>query len=141
MKLQTIIILLLSGTLATQAADYKYLTFAKSDGTKESLSAVGLDITFSDNQLTATNGTETAVFSLSEVSRMYFSNDATEVGVLTGDVNGDGSVNILDATSTISYILGQTPESFQEKAADVNGDGKVDIVDVTSIIDIILEKK
>ena len=57
-----------------------------------------------------------------------------------GDANGDGKVDIVDVTMTISYILGQNPAGFNQQAADVTGDGKVDIVDVTSIIDIILKK-
>ena len=60
--------------------------------------------------------------------------------VLKGDANGDGKVDIVDVTSTISSILGQNPATFNKEAADVNGDNKVDIVDVTTIIDIILGK-
>ena len=59
--------------------------------------------------------------------------------IMPGDVNNDGTVNIVDVTSTISYILGQEPENFNKEAADVSGDGDVNIVDVTSIIDIILK--
>ena len=55
-----------------------------------------------------------------------------------GDVNNDGVVNIVDVTSTISYILGQNPDIFWFEAADVNGDNEINIVDVTSIIDMIL---
>ena len=55
-----------------------------------------------------------------------------------GDVNGDGKVDIVDVTMTISYVLGQNPEGFDKGAADVSGDGDVNIVDVTSIIDMIL---
>ena len=61
--------------------------------------------------------------------------------VLKGDANGDGKVDIVDVTSTISYILGQNPATFNKEAADVNGDNKVDIVDVTTLIDIILGKE
>ena len=55
---------------------------------------------------------------------------------LTGDVNGDGTVNITDVNVIISMILdgkGATPD------ADVNGDGTVNISDVNTIISIILE--
>ena len=74
--------MILAGTLTAQAADYQYLTIEKSDGTATSLTAVGLNISYSDTQLTATNGQETATFTLSEVSRMYFSN--TKQGTATG---------------------------------------------------------
>ena len=59
-------------------------------------------------------------------------------GIMPGDVNNDGTVNIVDVTSTISHVLGEAPENFVKEAADVNNDGKIDIVDVTSIIDIVL---
>ena len=59
---------------------------------------------------------------------------------LSGDVNGSGEVNIVDVTSTISHILGQTPEDFNPEAADVDGNGVVNVVDVTTIIDMILKK-
>ena len=62
------------------------------------------------------------------------------VNVLMGDVNGDGIVNIVDVTSVISHILGNTPENFSVAAADVNLDGIINIVDVTSIIDIVLHQ-
>ena len=73
---------------------------------------------------------------------------AAETGVITitgspltlGDVNGDGSVNVVDVTGTISYILGQKPADFNASVADVNGDGSINVVDVTTIIDIILGK-
>ena len=52
----------------------------------------------------------------------------------TGDVNGDGEVNIADVNAVIDMILGNviTP------AGDVNGDGEINIADVNAVIDIIL---
>ena len=58
-----------------------------------------------------------------------------------GDANGDGEVNIVDVTMTISYILGQNPTGFIKEAANIDGKDDVNIVDVTSIIDIILKSK
>ena len=51
-----------------------------------------------------------------------------------GDSNGDGKIDIKDATTIqkcIAKISALTPE--QQKAADANGDGKVDINDATLI--------
>lgn len=53
--------------------------------------------------------------------------------VLTGDVNGDGAVNIIDALLTAQYYVGLNPVSFDPGAADVNCDGSVDIVDALLI--------
>ena len=58
-----------------------------------------------------------------------------------GDVNGDGIVNIVDLTTTISYVLASVPQTFIKEAADTNDDGVVNIVDVVTIIDMILNGK
>ena len=55
---------------------------------------------------------------------------------ITGDVNGDGEVNIADVNAIIDLIL----TARSETAADVNGDGEVNIADVNAVIDIILSK-
>ena len=56
------------------------------------------------------------------------------------DANGDGEVNVVDATVTISHVLAQPTVGFLPAVADVNADGDVNIVDVTLIIDKILSK-
>ena len=57
---------------------------------------------------------------------------------LTGDVNGDGKVNISDVTDVIDYLLGNWDSTFNVDNADVDGDGRVTISDVTDIIDLLL---
>lgn len=58
--------------------------------------------------------------------------------LVSGDANIDGKVTISDATTTVSYILGETPDPFLFAAADVTGDENITINDVTGIIDIVL---
>ena len=60
------------------------------------------------------------------------------VNLVAGDANEDKKVSVADATTTVSYILGENPEPFSFAAADVNSDGAVSIVDVTGIVDIVL---
>ena len=55
-----------------------------------------------------------------------------------GDSTGDDTVNILDLTSNLDYILGNVPAVFVKEVADVNGDGKIDVVDISGIVNIIL---
>ena len=55
-----------------------------------------------------------------------------------GDVNGDGSVNIIDVTALINYLLGGTASDINMTAADCNQDGKVAIDDVTALINYLL---
>lgn len=54
----------------------------------------------------------------------------------SGDVNGDGSVNVSDVTQLINVILGIS--DLPEELADVNGDGSVNVTDVTALINVIL---
>ena len=57
------------------------------------------------------------------------------IGAGPGDVNGDGSISVGDATDLIDQLLsgGDLPEWM-----DVNGDGHVSIGDVTNLIDMLL---
>lgn len=55
-----------------------------------------------------------------------------------GDANGDNVVDIVDVTSIISCILGDTPDVFISEVANTNDDEDIDVVDVTTTIDIVL---
>ena len=55
---------------------------------------------------------------------------------LTGDVNGDGAVNVADIAAIISAMAGD--ESYG-KAADVNMDGSVNVADIATVIDIMAQ--
>jgi len=50
-----------------------------------------------------------------------------------GDVNGDNSVNIVDALMTAQYSVGLNPANFNSANADVNCDSKITIVDALMI--------
>ena len=56
---------------------------------------------------------------------------------LTGDINGDGIVNVTDVTALINTILGTA--SYDEALCDLNGDGVVNVTDVTALINLILD--
>ncbi len=58
----------------------------------------------------------------------------------SGDVNGDGSVDIDDANILIDIILGKDSASKYGGRADVNGDGNVDIDDLNATLDTLLGK-
>ncbi len=59
---------------------------------------------------------------------------STSAPPTSGDVNGDGEINIADVNAVISMILGGNPLP----AGDVNDDGEVNIADVNAVINIIL---
>jgi GH35 family endo-1,4-beta-xylanase len=69
--------------------------------------------------------------SASEVSQL----SSTPPGETTsrGDVNNDGSIDILDALLTAQYYVGLEPEGFIPGNADTNCDGSIDIVDALLI--------
>jgi len=54
------------------------------------------------------------------------------------DANNDGVIDVSDFTATAHYLLGNTPEGFNPKAADANNDGIVDVADLTATAHIIL---
>ena len=51
----------------------------------------------------------------------------------TGDVTGDGNIDIIDALAVARYVVGLQVNSFHPEAADVNCNGKLDIIDALSI--------
>lgn len=69
-----------------------------------------------------------------EVGRFYFTVGNAS---LTGDITGDGEVDIADVNAVINIMLGKAERI---PAADVTGDGEVDIADVNAVINIMLGK-
>lgn len=59
--------------------------------------------------------------------------------VLLGDANGDGNIDVSDITAIAAYILGTTPEKWNETNADANNDGVIDVTDITTTAGIILK--
>ena len=87
MKRLLFILMMMTGVLAMQAADYPYLTFETTDGNKVSVSTESLTLTVSGTTLTAGNQS----FTLVNLSKMYFStSDESTTGIsetVTADLN------------------------------------------------------
>lgn len=62
----------------------------------------------------------------------------TDSSVLLGDVNDDGIVSVVDVTTLIDYLLGASPQPFNEVNANFNGDNQISVGDVTALIDFLL---
>jgi len=77
MKKFILFLTILVGTLTAQAEDYTYLTFETTDGAKASVAVADLTLTISGTTLTA--GTQS--FTLSNLSKMYFSNTDETTGI------------------------------------------------------------
>ena len=61
--------------------------------------------------------------------------------VLIGDVNSDGEVNVGDLSALINYLLGYTPQGFDEEAADINGDNEINVGDISTLVNMLLNYK
>ena len=61
----------------------------------------------------------------------------TLIDYVTGDINGDGAVDVSDYIGIANHIMGNTPAGFNEKAADVDGDGLIDVSDYIGVGNII----
>ncbi len=57
-----------------------------------------------------------------------------------GDLNDDGSLDILDAVRLVSIIMGEVQgNAYENWSGDANGDGAIDILDVIVIMTVIME--
>ena len=56
----------------------------------------------------------------------------------SGDVNGDGKINIADIVELVNYLDGHPSEKFKTTEADVNFDGNITWADVDDLADIIM---
>ena len=58
----------------------------------------------------------------------------------TGDLNGDGNVDVTDVSLLIDVVLGKPVTLTEGAVADLDGDGNTDVTDVSVLIDIVLGK-
>jgi endoglucanase len=104
----------------------------------------GSNLNFIVLNMTAASGTGSGAIGLTIQSLVDASTNnlcgTTSGGTLTlgsavtpGDVNGDGSVTIVDALLVAQYYVGLNPANFNPAAADVNCDGSITIVDALRI--------
>lgn len=84
-------------------------------------------------------GTKSA-YESAEVWGEFVNIEETAPDYVIGDANGDGEVLIGDVIAILNYIVGETSDNFNEKAADVNGDGEVLIGDVIAVLNIIVNQ-
>ena len=58
---------------------------------------------------------------------------------LEGDINLDGTVNILDIVVLVNFILdSQSPSDSEFSSSDLNGDGALNVLDIVQLVNIIL---
>ena len=69
-------------------------------------------------------------YSLKELSYNITTNDT-----LLGDLNGDGTINVVDIVMLVNIIL--NGEEYYP-VADLNSDGTINVVDIVTLVNIIL---
>ena len=75
------------------------------------------------------SGIDSSVYSLIEQILQDMSNQT-----LIGDINSDGSVDVIDVVQLVSFILNETDVD----GADISNDGLINVIDVVALINIIL---
>ena len=88
--------------VTVHAEDYYYLTIVETDGTKTSLTAVGLSLNFGSDSNAYTD--ESKTIALSHLASMNFSNNDETTGIRS--IQTDGSISIDDADA-IYTLQGQ----------------------------------
>lgn len=105
MKKTIVFLMAMAGSVAAQAYDYPYLTIQTVDGTEQSVAVASLKLTFSDGKLVVTNSDGTQTFTLSSLSKMFFSASQTAgISDATTTTDADGSAEVY---SVGGMFLGQ----------------------------------
>ena len=61
--------------------------------------------------------------------------------VILGDINQDGTIDVLDVVHIINFILGvSSPSPIEFMSSDLNHDGIINIQDIIQIINIIINE-
>lgn len=87
-------------------------------------------------RITQTRGQYTAF--IDDIMIYYTGEEGGPDLFISGDVNGDGEVNIADVNTLIDVILGGNIDAETRKRADVDADNEVGISDINALIDLIL---
>lgn len=95
MKNILILILAFTTSLMTYANDYtyNYLVFTSQDGTEKAIAVENLKLSFVDGQLVVDNGVESQTYSLTSLSKMFFS-ESTVDGIVETVINGNEVVDV-----------------------------------------------
>jgi len=54
---------------------------------------------------------------------------------LTGDINNDGTINVIDVVSLVNIVLNNDSSPY----GDINNDGSINVIDVVMLVNMILE--
>lgn len=103
MKRTLISMLALLAVTAASADNYSYLAFQTADGSTRSIGVESLEMTFSDGKLIASNATESLEISVADLSRMFFSSEATAIKDISLDADSPVKVYTVEGICVGSY--------------------------------------
>lgn len=102
-----------TAALTISADNYNYLIVQKQDGTEQSFTALGLTITFANGNMMATQNGETTTLALSELNKMFFSQEPTGIKeVSTGMAEPTGSEVVYDLQGRKMTVNGNLPKGI-----------------------------
>ncbi len=98
----------------------------------------GVSVEISDYFVSGYNalklGKQTITVTKGEFSTAFEVTVSDKSSAVIGDISGDGTVTVLDATMLQKYLAGLASFSNEQLAvADTNGDGKITVIDATAI--------
>lgn len=103
MKRTLISMLTLLAVTAASADNYSYLAFQTTDGSTRNIGVESLEMTFSDGKLIASNGTESLEISVADLTRMFFSSEATAIKDISLDADSPVKVYTVEGVCVGSY--------------------------------------
>ncbi len=111
MKRFTLVLLLALASTVSFAETYSYFLFINSSENFTAMASEGLEMTVADGVLTATNGSETQTFALSDLTAMRFSTTSTtDVEMVVASSEG------LRAEDYVQLTLGSSTQLWINKS-------------------------
>lgn len=105
-KVFFVVLLLAAQTASAELYDYPYLAFQTTDGIVKTVSVSSLSLTISDGALIATSDDGTESFTLSDLSKMYFTTEAVTTKVQNPETTDSSEVEV---TSLAGVFCGTFP--------------------------------
>ena len=96
------LLLLAAQTASAELYDYPYMAFQTADGIVKTVPVSSLSLAITDGKLIATSGDETESFTLTNLSKMYFTTSA-EVTKVQNPEKADSSEVVVTSLSGVSY--------------------------------------
>ena len=133
------------------SAEYGFTVSSSESGTVVGFTLTGTNIPAGSRDLlvaTFENNDDDQIFDLCLSDAVFSDPNANGVSVtlgscaeidfsssLSGDLNDDGLINVLDVVVLVNIVLGQTGE---DPAGDLNSDGLINVLDVVILVNMIL---